>query len=234
MLRRFFIAGLGLLLISVLLSCIPLSSFGACPIGYGQCPRGYCCPSGDRCANDTRACISPGSVYCGGGRSCPGGTECYANGTRCGSPCTYGRANDGYCLGALGSVYCGGGRNCPAGTECYNNGMNCRRPQTNQTFNQGQGSAGSGVTVGGGGLTVNDVSLACVSMRNQETNVSDATGGGHFWNNWAIPTGAYGCPAEFQLVYQDPKSGQSTWEVCRGCGSFLTTGGPAIPIRANH
>jgi hypothetical protein len=191
--RRLFGVGPTLLLIPLLLAYFPCRSFAACPMGYEQCPRGNCCPSADRCANDALVCIPPGSVYCGGGRSCP------------------------------------------AGTECYMNGLNCRTTQTNQTLNQrNEGSVGKRPAVGSSENSTSQLSLACVSVKSKETNVPDMDGGGHLWNNWATPTGAYGCPRDFELVYQDPKTGQATWEVCRGCGSFPTTGGPAVPIRIQH
>jgi hypothetical protein len=159
--RMLFSVALRLLLIPIFLSGFPHISFASCRTGYAQCSAGYCCPWGDRCANDTRACISPGSVYCGGGRSCPAGNECYDYGMKCGTPCTYGRAGDGYCLGSLGTVYCGNGRSCPAGNECYDNGLRCRAPQS-AACPMGYGQCPSGYCCPSGDRCANDT-RACIA-----------------------------------------------------------------------
>lgn len=122
-------------LILIIFLGIIAPAFAGCPIGYGACAGGGCCPAGNQCASDAKACIPFGAVYCGGGRTCPSGTECGAGG-QCLTPCAYGRANDGYCLGEPGSNYCGGGRSCPAGAACSNGGTQCMKPNAN--FNQQQ------------------------------------------------------------------------------------------------
>ncbi|CAO3572463.1 unnamed protein product [Mortierella alpina] len=106
----------------------------SCPVGYGDCKNGKCCPSNQLCSVAAGGCCPSNLGYTCGGQYCCPYSFCTADGhcgcssaseTRCGNKCCYyGCDASGGC--ACPSAYptaCSDGKTCcPAGAICVAGG----------------------------------------------------------------------------------------------------------------
>ncbi|KAF9557651.1 hypothetical protein EC968_007526 [Mortierella alpina] len=106
----------------------------SCPVGYGDCKNGKCCPSNQLCSVAAGGCCPSNLGYTCGGQYCCPYSYCTADGhcgcssaseTRCGNKCCYyGCDASGGC--ACPSAYpnaCSDGKTCcPAGAVCVAGG----------------------------------------------------------------------------------------------------------------
>ncbi|KAF9949375.1 hypothetical protein BGZ72_008844 [Mortierella alpina] len=154
----------------------------SCPVGYGDCKNGKCCPSNQLCSVAAGGCCPSNLGYTCGGQYCCPYSYCTTDGhcgcsseseTRCGDKCCYyGCDASGGCSCPTayptacsdGKTCCPAGATCVAGGKCSGGGggtfpslpsRTTAAPQpTSGSGGSGSGGSGSGGSGSGGPTSV--------------------------------------------------------------------------------